>query len=303
MGCTGCRAGWDPPVDTVWLTVPAYALADPAAADRALAAARTVLAPRTVVPSPLLARHPGPGTWLPVEDRRADLRIGLGHGVLAAARGGYGCLDLAEVVLSHPGPWPRLVGYSDLTVLHAAWWVRGRRDGVYGFLAGVPHGERARASTRALLADGTVRIDPSAAPQAAVLVPGIAEGPAFPACLRVLAGLAGTALQPSLAGCVVVLEDIDERPYRMDRDLWQLHAAGMLDRIAGLAFGRFPAEHPPGYAGPSAAEVAAAWARRLGVPAVFGLPVGHDADPVSLPVGGRLRLAADPAGWNLQAWP
>jgi muramoyltetrapeptide carboxypeptidase len=233
----------------------------------------------------------------------ADLRAGLGHGVLAAARGGYGCLDLAEAVLAHPGPWPRLVGYSDLTVLHAAWWVRGRRDGIYGFLAGVPHGERARTSTRALLARTAVRIDPSSAPDARVLVPGTAEGPAFPACLRVLAGLAGTALQPSLAGCVPILEDIDERPYRMDRDLWQLHAAGMLDRIAGLAFGRFPADLPPGYAGPSAVDVATVWARRLGVPAVFGLPVGHDADPVSLPVGGRLRLAADPAGWSLDAWP
>ncbi len=290
-------------MDSAWLTVPAYALADPAAADRALAAAGAVLAPRVVVASPLLARHPGPGAWLPAADRLADLRAGLGHGVLAAARGGYGCLDLAAAVLAHPGPWPRLVGYSDLTVLHAAWWVRGRRDGIYGFLAGVPHGERARASTRALLAGERVRIDPFTAPGAVVLVSGTAEGPAFPACLRVLAGLAGTALQPSLAGCVLVLEDIDERPYRMDRDLWQLHAAGMLDRIVGLTFGRFPADHPPGYAGPSAMDVATAWARRLGVPAVFGLPVGHDADPVSLPVGGRLRLAADPAGWSLDAWP
>jgi muramoyltetrapeptide carboxypeptidase len=290
-------------VDDVWLTAPAYALADGAARDRAIAAAAAVFAPRRVVPSPLLDRHPGPGAWLPAADRLADLRCGLGHGVLAAARGGYGCLDLADAVLAHPGPWPRLVGYSDLTVLHAAFWCRGRRDGIYGFLAGVPHGAAARASTRALLAGEAVRMDPYAAPQAAVLVPGRAEGPCFPACLRVLAGLAGTPLQPSLAGCVVLLEDIDERPYRMDRDLWQLHRSGMLDRIAGLAFGRFPAEDPAGYAGPSAAAVAAAWAQRLGVPALFGLPFGHDPDPVGMPVGGRAVLAADGPGWSLEAWP
>lgn len=290
-------------MDTVWLTCPAYTLADRAGRERAVAAATAVFAPRPVVPSPLLDRHPGPGVWLPAAERVADLRQGLGCGILAAARGGYGCLDVAEAVMAHPGPWPRLVGYSDLTVLHAAWWIHGRRDGIYGFLAGVPHGEGARDSTRRLLAGERVRLDPPAAVDAQILRPGRAEGPCFPACLRVLAGLAGTALQPSLAGCVVILEDIDERPYRMDRDLWQLHRSGMLTGIAGLGFGRFPADHPAGYAGPSHPIVARNWAERLGVPAIFGLPIGHDADPISLPVGGCAALALDHDTWTLDLWP
>lgn len=295
LTATGLGQDTRMPVDAAWLTCPAYVLRDDQAAAAALAAAQAV-SPLPVHPSPLLAERCPPGAWPAAERRRADFTTALNHRLIFAARGGYGCLDLAELAAAHRGPWPRLVGYSDLTVLHAAWWQAGRRDGVYGFLAGVAHGERARSSAAALLRGQPVACT---LPPHAALRPGQVDAPCFPACLRVLAGLCGTPLQPDLRGAVLAIEDIDEKPYAIDRDLRQLHASGALAGVVALVGGRFPWTPAPGYAGPQAPAIITAWADRLGIPAWTGIPFGHDDDPLALPVGGRIRLADD----RLDAWP
>lgn len=287
-----------------WLCCPAYPLAGPEQLERARSSARQLCAAvgLALLESPLLTRHPGVGAWLPAAERIADLHAGLRRAdVLLAARGGYGCVDLLDAALGHSGRRPVLVGFSDLTALHAAWWTAGGPPGVYGLMPGLPHGSRALHSTAALLRGAGVYADHGLHPLAVGLRHGQGSGRIFPACLRVLAGLVGTPAQPDLRGCLLAIEDVDERPYRVARDLWQLQRAGCLEGVTGIIAGEFPASQPDHYAGPSSAQVVADLAERLGVPAVHGLPFGHTADPLALPVGGWGELNVGPDGWALVA--
>ncbi len=285
------------------LCCPAYPLADRFQFESALIAARRlgVRAGFSVVEAPGLGDFaPGRGAQRPVAARQADFQAALGHDLLLAARGGSGCIDLVpDALAAHR--LPRLIGYSDLTVLHACWLKRGRCDGVYGLMPAVPHGERAFASTATLLRGEVLRPDPDHAPTAEVLRPGRAEGPLVAACLRILAALVGTPAMPDLRGCIIALEDIDERPYQIDRALWQLHASGALGGITGLVFGSFPCEKPAEDAGPSVLDICRTWAERLSVPALAGLPFGHDTDPIALPCGGGAVLDCYGSGWKLTA--
>lgn len=280
---------------------PAYPLADATALEQARSGAGE-LARRCgwrLTESPLLQRHIGVGAWLPAAERRADLAALFDHDVLIAGRGGYGCLDLLDdLPASHARP-PLLIGYSDLTVLHAAWRVRGWGESLYGFMPGVSAGERCLSTTAALANGQALEFGLSTIDAATVVRTGHAEGPLFAGCLRVLAGLVGTPWMPDLTGCILAVEDIDERPYRVDRDLRQLELAGCLAGVRGLVTNAFPAASPTGYAGPSAADVVRSVADRQGIPALVGLPFGHHADPLTLPCGRMATLDCQQTTWRL----
>ncbi len=241
----------------------------------------------------------GEGAWAPAVSRRMTFRHALTHEVLLAGRGGYGCLDLLAEVAVHTGPLPGLIGYSDLSVLHAAWAVRGGPETLYGFMPGVPHGNRALSSAIALWQGAGQCWDGAQMPEVLVVHQGAASGPLFAGCLRVLAGLVGTRWMPNLRGRLLAIEDLDERPYRIDRDIQQLQLAGCLDGVVGLITNSFPATVPAGYQGPTSAEVIAAWAQRLGIPALINLPFGHLDDPLTLPCGRTTTLSAGSDGWRL----
>ncbi len=297
---------------SAYLWCPAYALAtqDELAATRQRAAAFALAAGLELVESPLLARLAGPGTWLPEAERAADLRRGLAHDLLLAVRGGHGCQHLLQA-LPAAHPLPLLVGYSDLTVLHA-WWLRCSQDrgrpapgpgpgllrSIYGFMPGLALGGRASASAAALLRGDGLNLDHNSL-EGKSLRSGEGTGPLFAACLRVLTALAGTSAMPALAGQVLALEDIDEAPYRIDRDLCQLEAAGALAGIQGLVLGAFPCAATASCPGPDLPGVLRCWADRLGVPAVWGLPIGHHHDPIALPCGSQARLVVHGDDWTL----
>jgi muramoyltetrapeptide carboxypeptidase len=289
------------------LWCPAYPLADAPAAAAALVSATVGLAPLgwDVAVSPHFGRHPGPGAWLSLEERQQDLVWAMQHDLLVAARGGYGCIELAEsfhdaLVLRQrvDRPLPVLVGYSDVTIFHAI-LARHGGWGVYGWMPGVKHGDRAMITAKALLSSR-----PGGAPVGSmeVIRPGHATGRLVPACLRVLTSLVGSPWMPELQGCILALEDTNERPYQTERDLWQLHHAGVLTHLAGLVFGAFPHERPQNSQEPTHQQVARRWADRLQIPTAFGLPFGHDPDPIALPVGwtARLRVTDRTVGlhWN-----
>ncbi len=282
---------------TAWLTCPAYPPRDTAQSELAIRRAQVLCTALNLDLrcSPLLDPTPGLRAH-PLTLRHQDLATWPQHALIIALRGGYGCIHLAEELTAVAAALPPLLGFSDLTVIHAARLRAGHRDGIHGAMPGVDHGAVAAETLQTLLRGQALAYSSAQAPQATVLVPGRAAGPLVPACLRVLTSLVGTPLMPDLSGCILAVEDIDERGYELDRDLKQMHLAGCLNGVTGLIFGCFPG---PDHAGPTPVEVATAWATRLALPALAGLPFGHHADPLALPVGGPAVLDLHGPGWSL----
>lgn len=290
----------------LFLWSPAYSVADAEQLQRTRDNGRWLAdcVGATVVESTSLGQFLPSGSWRDGHDRRAEMESALDCQYLVAARGGYGAVELATALLHAPHTSAGvLVGYSDVTVLHACWRIRGWGESLYGFLAGLNLGQRSRESTRQLIIGGGLSVDERSDPDVTPLHGDVADGTCFAACLRVLTGLVGTPAMPHLDGCILALEDIDERPYQIDRDLQQLYLSGALLGVRGLVFGRFPAPAVDGYSGPSALDICRRWAKRLGVPAIAGLRFGHDEDPLTLACGRLSRLTVAGTKWSLELKP
>jgi len=209
-------------------------------------------------------------------------------------RGGYGTMRILDAidydaVVRRPKP---IIGYSDITALHSA--LAARADTVSY------HGPTARASlsafSRESLACALVHGGDSCgvAPDARVLRGGSTQGVLAGGNLALLSALTGTPFAPRLENAILVLEDVDEAVYRVDRMLRQLLMAGLLDGVRAIVFG----------ACTNCLEAADDGARRLddviveiadavGVPALAGVPVGHIDDQWTLPLGAPASLDAD----------
>jgi muramoyltetrapeptide carboxypeptidase len=123
---------------------------------------------------------------------------------------------------------------------------------------------------------------------------GAARGRLAGGNLAVLTALCGTPYFPSLDGAILVLEDINEAIYRIDRMLRQLLLAGVLQGCEAIAFGQCtscPEESDDG-ARPLD-DVLAEIAGILGIPCIAGVPVGHVPDQWTLPLGAMAELDVD----------
>jgi muramoyltetrapeptide carboxypeptidase len=206
-----------------------------------------------------------------------------------AARGGYGVhrlLDRLDWKLLAEATPRLLVGFSDLTALHQAFATRLGVASVHG--PGVaalgesrPVGQEA---TRRLVMEG-LRVELAGRPGPGT---GVAEGVLVGGNLTVLASSSGTSLVHPASNGIALLEDVGERPYRLDRSVTQLLRSGWLDGVRGVALGSFTACGDP-------EEVRTLLLERLGtlgVPLVHDLPVGHAPDDLPVPLGVRARLDA-----------
>jgi muramoyltetrapeptide carboxypeptidase len=215
------------------------------------------------------------------DERLADLDDALRdpevRGVLCL-RGGYGAQRIVDRI-DYPAVRadPKLVlGYSDITALHLALWCETGLATVHG-----PMGSALDASAQwALMTGEPVTLSA----EDGLRVPGRAQGVLLGGNLTLLATSVGTRHQPDLTGAILLLEDVDEAPYRIDRSLTQLRRAGWLDAVAGIALGRFTncVDDKPG---PSAEEVLAERLASLGVPLLGGLPVGHGGPQTAVALG------------------
>jgi muramoyltetrapeptide carboxypeptidase len=123
---------------------------------------------------------------------------------------------------------------------------------------------------------------------------GQEEGLLFPANLTVATHLLGTDLLPCLDGVILALEDVTENPYRIDRMLTQWRLSGLLNKIKGIALGRFSrCDAPLGSESFTVEEVLRDRLEDLGIPIVSNLPFGHDGVNACLPVGQRVLLDSD----------
>ena len=188
---------------------------------------------------------------------------------------------------SAPGPVKMLVGFSDITALHAAVQATGRVS-VHGPVVTQLGSQPAPVVERffSILEDGT---SPAAPLCGTPLVGGVAEGSLLGGNLSLLTRLLGTPWLPDLAGAVLLLEDVGEQPYRIDRMWTHLRLAGVFDRLAGVALGDFTDCETPG-ADFTLRDIIAGLAGETGLPCVGGFPIGHGAVNVPVALGARVRL-------------
>ncbi len=209
-------------------------------------------------------------------------------------RGGYGATRLLpdlpiETIRANP---KALIGYSDITALHAAW----QRAGLVSFHAPTARAEIttfSRSSFAAVMNRDEQMFSAQQMPDASTLVRGTARGRLAGGNLALAASLCGTPWAIDFRDAIVVLEDINEATYRLERMLLQLRLAGAFEGCRGLVLGHFtdcPPESDDGAR--SLHALALECAELLEVPAVLGAPVGHIADQWTLPLGMLATLDA-----------
>jgi muramoyltetrapeptide carboxypeptidase len=232
----------------------------------------------------------------PDAQRLADLHAAFADpevDAVLALRGGYGCLRLLDrvdtaLLRQHP---KLLIGYSDLTALHAVLDQQGLPAlhapmPASDWLA--PGGEADAAALFERLRLGWAageEIGPAPPPHP-LNRPGRAHGRLIGGNLAVFTALLGTPFLPDCRGAILFLEDVSEEPYRVDRLLTQLRLGGVLDAAAGFVLGSFTESGVPD----------AVLADRLGTldkPVLAGWPSGHGQPNRPLPLGLMAELDAD----------
>ena len=119
---------------------------------------------------------------------------------------------------------------------------------------------------------------------------GCAEGRLLGGCLSILVATLGTPFAIDTQNSVLFLEDVGERPYRIDRMLTQLKHAGKLDHLAGVIFGEMHECCEPGGDSDLLLAVLEDIFADYTYPIGFGLPAGHGGENLTLPLGVRVRL-------------
>ncbi len=224
-------------------------------------------------------------------DRRAEFQTALDADdvrAICVARGGYGAMRLLPRL-----KWPTrpkiLVGFSDVTALHACAQKAGWRS-IHGPVVTQLAKQPASVISRLVdLLEGKAIAPLSGT---ATFASGIAEGPLIGGNLSVLTSLIGTPYMPPLRGAILLLEDVGERPYRIDRMMTHLILSGLLEGVAGIVLGEFTAceEKDADY---SSEDVLRSQIEPLGVPCVAGFPIGHGDVNQPVPLGARVTLDAD----------
>lgn len=233
--------------------------------------------------------------------RLADLNAAIGDPRIDGIwclRGGYGVmriLDAIDYESLRRAP-KAIIGFSDITALHLAVRVRSNIVSYHGptARAELTHFSReslARA-TGATTATSAARDPFASAPPLTWLQEGRAVGPLEGGNLALLCSLLGTPYAARLDGAILVLEDVNEPLYRIDRMLRQLILSGALGRVAGLCFGAFTHRGDESDAAPRALDVLfSEAAAHVGGPVVSNAPVGHIPDQWTLPLGARAELS------------
>lgn len=244
-------------------------------------------------------------------ERAADLMQMFGDrkvkGVICL-RGGYGTpriLNLLDYDVIRRNP-KVFVGFSDITALHCAFLKKSNLLSFHGPMTGshlsdskTP--EFTRKSWLKILtqpvAAGSI-CDGYEGKTVSLIRRGKVSGELIGGNLTLLASLTGTPFQPSYRNKILFIEDVDEKPYRMDRDLTQLLNAGVLQHVAGVAIGLCegcidPKAKTANEYRQTAEDVFKDRLGPLNVPMVSGLPFGHVPHNATLPVGGRATLDAE----------
>lgn len=200
------------------------------------------------------------------------------------ARGGYGSCRIAEAVLpqlTDVARRKRYLGYSDAGTLLA---------GLYR--AGFPHVAHGPLASDVVRDDATARraLDWLGTGDPTSWEPSLHEDPRPAAAfnLSILDALVGTALEPDLSGHVLMLEEVSEPLYRIDRMMFHLTGQASIRRVAGIRLGRVSevVGNDPEF-GMTAEEIVQDWCGRSGIPWLGAADIGHDPENKVVPFGPR----------------
>jgi muramoyltetrapeptide carboxypeptidase len=211
------------------------------------------------------------------------------------SRGGVGASRLLEILktdhivrLAKP-----FLGFSDVTALQ---WLLFARHGFVSFSGplmvefdGAVSAQTQHAALRVLAGDGANLLSGFSRKDIRVLRgSGTLSGPLLPGNLTMITTLLGTPFLPDLTGALLLIEDVGEPPYRLDRMLFHLRNAGVFNRISALLVGDF------GIANDAERQLLEKSlldaTRGLDLPLVMGLPYGHGPERMTLPVGAPVEL-------------
>jgi len=199
-------------------------------------------------------------------------------------RGGYGSGRIAEEALGKLSEAARAktyLGYSDAGALLAGLYAKGFPGVTHGPMPADINrtgGEEAVARALAYL---------SGAPAGAIEPAVATSGKVAAFNLMTFSQLIGTPLQPDLSGHVLMLEEVSEYMYRIDRSLFHVTSNPAVRRVAGIRLGRCSAipENDPDF-GQTEVEIAQHWCRKSGIPYLGRADIGHDAQNKIVPFGG-----------------
>ena len=206
--------------------------------------------------------------------------------LIAFARGGWGSARLLE----KKQPWKEgwMIGFSDLTSILLSRFAGGFLGGVHGplitTLGGEPDWSKERLKS---ILFGHYVPDIYGDPWGG----GIAKGHLIVGNLTVITHLIGTEHQPSFKEAILIIEDIGEAPYKIDRMLTHLRLAGILQQLSGLGFGSFincdddkDVEENKSF---KLNEIFRDRTKDLRIPIISNLPIGHCSGNASLPIGSQ----------------
>ncbi len=228
-------------------------------------------------------------------------------------RGGYGCTRLLPYIdfdLIRQNP-KIFIGYSDVTALLQAVYLQTGLVCFHGPVASATFTDYAKRHLAAVLMEGRQahvisiadgqkgKKEPEYQPLA--IRPGKASGVLTGGNLSLMAAMAGTPHAFDLTGKLVFIEEVEERPYRVDRMLTTLLQASNLHKAAGIALGIFAACHPKkDELSLSLTETLQDRLAGLGIPVAYGFSFGHVSDNCTLPVGAGATLDTEVFELNLQ---
>ena len=235
-----------------------------------------------------------------VDARRAEFMRLLGDANvdgLIGLRGGYGSNYLVDAKLASAAGEPKaVIGFSDLSSLQIFLWQQCRWVTFYGPMVGTGLAAGAGAANGYDEESLRMSITESSAGwkislRGEPLVNGQAEGRLLGGAMTIVEATFGTPWELDTRGAILILEDRGMKPYQVDRVLMHFKQAGKLDGVKGIVLGDFPECEPPVAGSPTVRDVCARILGPLGVPVVFGAPVGHTMQPMlTIPLGVNARL-------------
>ena len=222
---------------------------------------------------------------------------------LMALRGGYGSNYLLEFDLEKNLERAKsVIGFSDLTTLQIYLWQKCGWVTFYGPMvaaginagAGAMNGYDENSFLQAIRrAEAGWKLRLKGEP----VLAGQSLGRVLGGCMTLVEATIGTPWELDTKDSILLLEDRAMKPYQVDRVLMHLKQAGKFEGVKGVVLGEFPESAPAVAGAPTVREVCARILRPLGIPIVFGAPVGHTQRPMlTIPLGIKARLDADGEG-------